>query len=297
MVIYNKKTFITLKVSEFYESKYEEGNVIEEGRRIRILSENVTIWLKEYIWLIPILVAIISAILAFTFSRESEKKKRYISIADNKLENILSKMYKEVIEISEIHNNDISKIKEFIQYNIDMNNLYQTFDDLIIEEMFKLYIQINTKSITEDQLIKNFNHLSRRVEDLYWQTLKVASYDYKWWRNTTAISYLSKLPMILISTLKNFFEYIFAFSLFILLLILSYTLPNYSKYSNLLKSDIFELYWVWVMILGAYYAIFYIIFIPIENKRTIKKKKILSKLKNDNQRKVKLGNWGRNKEL
>ena len=243
------------------------------------MSGNFTEWLSKYIWLLPLLVAIISAVLVFLLGRESEKKKRYISLADDKLNHLLSNMYKEMIIISEIHGNDVNKVKVFIKDIIDGNELHKTFDDIIIEKFFKLHIQIETNDITEEKLKLSFNHLSRDVEDLYWKTLKAASYDYKWWRNTTTTNTWFKLPMIIISSLKRFFEYIVVFLLLVMVLFLTFVFANYSKYKSWLQEDYFLLFLVSTLIFGIFYYIFMTLFIPLESKRTINKKRIIKKYK------------------
>src|SRR5690606_11004291 len=97
-------------------------------------------WLSNFSLWLPILVTATSAILAFIFGKESEKRKRHISIADEKLNLVLGQLYKEVVAISEIHKNDVSKVKFFIKNTAELKELHKIFDDVIIGDVLRLYI-------------------------------------------------------------------------------------------------------------------------------------------------------------
>lgn len=175
---------------------------------------------KDLMGFIPLLVAIITTLLAFLFGKATEKKKRFYLMVDENLNTNLSKLYKEVINITEIQKYDSRKMKKFILKYSNDENIYKLYDDELIYKLLTLSIKVRNGDIDEADLVMEFKWLSIDIENLFWDTLRISSNDFKWWRNKKTINPLVGIPLNIFFIFKDVFEYLFALYLLFFLFVL-----------------------------------------------------------------------------
>lgn len=137
--------------------------------------------IKDYV---PIIVVIISSILAYIIGKSSEKNNKYTSMSEESVSKFLSNMYSNVIEITNVKNYNIESIQNFIQSHSNDTEIYKIYDDTLINEIFKLSIKINTTKINDEQLAKDFNEISKKIEKLYWERYVVNTEGFNWFTAT-----------------------------------------------------------------------------------------------------------------
>ncbi|MEW4266197.1 hypothetical protein Q0N30_21120 [Priestia megaterium] len=231
---------------------------------------------KELMGFVPLLVAITTALLAFLFGKATEKKKKFYSMVDENLNANLSKMYREVIDITEIQNYDSRKMKKFILKYANDENMYKLHDDDLIYKFLTLSIQVRKGTIDETGLASAFKWLSIDIQNLFWDTLKVSTSDFKWWRNRKTINPLVGIPLNIFFIFKDVFEYLCGLFLFFLFFVLIDIMDG--KASNFTKD-----YGSVVGSLSISFFMIYVCLFTINNffgdKRDFKRKKIIRKSK------------------
>ena len=215
-------------------------------------------------------------LLAFLFGKATEKKKKFYSMVDENLNANLSKMYREVIDITEIQNYDSRKMKKFILKYANDENMYKLHDDDLIYKFLTLSIQVRKGTIDENGLASAFKWLSIDIQNLFWDTLKVSTSDFKWWRNRKTINPLVGIPLNIFFILKDVFEYLCGLFLFFLFFVLIDIMDG--KASNFTKD-----YGFVVGSLSISFFMIYVCLFTINNffgdKRDFKRKKIIRKSK------------------
>jgi len=164
-------------------------------------TENV----KDYI---PIIVVLISTLLAYFIGKNNEKNKRLAVLAEESLDEHISLMYREVIEIYTIGKSNIKKIKKFIIKYSSKNDLHKLYDNELNINFLEMSIKIRTNKISNNDLKKEFEHLAMGIETLYWDRLKVTSSELKWWIKKKINNKWYSVPLDLLFSLKDFFEYL-----------------------------------------------------------------------------------------
>lgn len=223
----------------------------------------------------PLIVAIVSSILAFVFGKSTEKKKRFVAISDEVLSKTIGKMYKELIYITEVQNYDVKKIKLFILKYSGDENIYKIYDDEIIFSILDLSIKLRNNTILKDELKREFNKIAINIQNLFWDTLKANTTDYKWWKNKRALSRFYTIPMGFVFILKDVSEYLMVIIAFLCAFV---TLDLFFE-KQLFSSDLRILtYYFGIIIVLLYFAIL-LYYFWFENKRGVKRKKIIKQLK------------------
>lgn len=143
--------------------------------------ENEWSIIKDYI---PVIVVIISSILAYIIGKSSEKNKKYTSMSEESVSKFLANMYSDVIEITNVKKYDIESIQSFVESYSKNAEIYKIYDDILINEIFKLSIKINTTEIDDEQLAKYFNGISEKIEKLYWERYIVNTEGFNWFAAT-----------------------------------------------------------------------------------------------------------------
>ncbi|MDM5359703.1 hypothetical protein QUF78_17790 [Peribacillus sp. ACCC06369] len=227
---------------------------------------------KELMGFIPLLVAIITTLLAFLFGKATEKKKRFYLMVDENLNTNLSKLYKEVINITEIQKYDSRKMKRFILKYSNDENIYKLYDDELIYKFLTLSIKVRNGDIDEADLVMEFKWLSIDIENLFWDTLRISSNDFKWWRNRKTINPLVGIPMNIFFIVKDVFEYLLA----LYLLFFFFVLPDIIKGNT---SIFIKDYVPSIINLAFSFVVIYICIICLNAlfgvKRDFKRKKII----------------------
>ena len=231
---------------------------------------------KEWMGFVPLLVAITTTLLAFLFGKATEKQKRFYSKVDGDFNAILSKMYREAIDITEIQNYDSRKIKKFILKYANDENMYKLHDDELIYKFLTLSIQVRKGTIDEADLALAFKWLSIDIQHLFWDTLKVSTNDFKWWKNRKTISPLVGIPLNIFFIFKDVFEYLCGLFIFFLFFVVidvmdgnvSHFIKDYVPAIKSLSASLFIIY-VLVFIINNLFG----------DKRDFKKKKIIKQSK------------------
>lgn len=160
--------------------------------------------IKDYI---PIIVVIISSVLAYIIGKSSEKNKKYISMSEESVIKFLSSMYLDAIEITSVQNYSMESIKNFINTSAKNVEIYKIYDDILINEILALSIKLKTSGIDNEQLTKDFNKISKKIEYIYWERCKVNTEGFNWFTATKTINPWISLPGSLFLKIRKISEY------------------------------------------------------------------------------------------
>lgn len=223
--------------------------------------------------LIPILVAILSATLSFIFGKFSEKNKVYLDNSKNGLKLIIARMYKELIDITNVNDYNIRKIKEFIKYYSSNENISLLVNDEVIHELYELSIMINKDVISNQDLKQKFYNFSLKIEELFWDLLKASFNDYKWWIEKKSSSKWRRYFVSLTILFKESYEYL----TFTLTLISLYTIIDQLSFSTI-QEEVRILIYLFTIIIGITYVLISFIYIMVLSEKDIKRRKLIKKL-------------------
>lgn len=220
---------------------------------------------------IPIFVVITSAIFAFILNRLTEKNKKITTMVEDSLDIHISKMYKEVVEITNVYMCNVYKIKKFIIYYSSKNDLHKLHEDQINFNLLDLSIKIRTNTITESELIKDFKNLSKAIEANYWERTKFTSNDLKWSIKKKVSSKWYIVTLSIFFNLKDFFEYLSIIS--VLLLVISFV--DKIRNTGLILHEIHEIVTIFSILILPLYIGLIILYHAVSEDKKFNKKRLI----------------------
>lgn len=160
--------------------------------------------IKDYI---PIIVVIISSVLAYVIGKSSERNKKYAAMSEESVTKFLAKMYSEVVAITNVKRYDITSIKNFIKSYANDTEIYKLYDDILINEIIVLSIKLNVAELSNQELSKEFNKISNKIENIYWERYVVNAEGFNWFIATKTINPWISLPGSLFLKTRKITEY------------------------------------------------------------------------------------------
>ncbi|WP_223557114.1 hypothetical protein [Lysinibacillus sphaericus] len=222
---------------------------------------------------LPILVAIISAIIAYIFGRLNEKKKNLTKMLEDSLHSQYTNLYQEIIKIEfSIVDKEIA-IRDFILRVSSDKEIYKLYQNEINFYLFNLSVKINQNTISSGDLHKEFIKFAKMVEREYWDRLQTCTKDLKWHVKESVLPKWASIPLNLIFKIKDLLEYLSVFSTLII------TVMVYDNYmqkhgSNLFNDNIqVSISLISVFIITLYIMIF-IIYNFFSDIRKLKRQKL-----------------------
>ncbi|OES45827.1 hypothetical protein [Domibacillus iocasae] len=228
--------------------------------------------IKEYI---PIIVAVISAMLAFSLGKLSERGKKFSLMVEDSMDSLIAKMYKEALLITNVNKYNVKKVKKFILFYSNNDEIYKLYDDKLISNFHELSIKIREGSISNKELIDEFFYLTKQVEKHYWEKLMVSSKDLNWWIKKKTINRWISLPGNILFLLKEVFEYICIILALIALVALADVIVDKDNeiFSSTFRIIIFYL----TTIVALIYCALYFFDSTVGGKGDIKRKHLIKK--------------------
>lgn len=160
--------------------------------------------IKDYI---PIIVVIISSVLAYVIGKSSERNKRFAAMSEESVTIFLAKMYSEVVTITNVKRYDINSVKNFIKSYANDAEIYKLYDDTLINEIIVLSVKIDVTELSNQQLPKEFNKISNKIEKIYWERYVVNAEGFNWFIATKTINPWISLPGSLFLKTRKITEY------------------------------------------------------------------------------------------
>ncbi|MGL3067033.1 MULTISPECIES: hypothetical protein [Planococcus] len=160
--------------------------------------------IKDYV---PIIVVIISSVLAYVIGKSSERNKKFAAMSEESVTKFLAKMYSEVVTITNVKRYDIISIKNFIKSYANDTEIYKLYDDILINEIIVLSIKLNVTELSNQELSREFNKISNKIENIYWERYVVNAEGFNWFIATKTINPWISLPGSLFLKTRKITEY------------------------------------------------------------------------------------------
>lgn len=228
---------------------------------------------KTILDFLPIIVAIISAIVAYVFGKISEKRKNLNKLVEDSLQSQYTKLYHEVLDIStqqEFNNESASK---FINNIKDNPEIYKLYDDEINFLILSIYVETKSNKITNESFEKEFKKLAKLIEIQYWNRLQVATKDLKWHIKSNVYNKWISIPLNLLFIVKDVFEYLSIISTFSIVFVLFDKMADNGV--EILSKEIQLIILVLSVVIIAVYVSIISLYAIFSDNRNFKKRRLI----------------------
>ena len=227
---------------------------------------------------LPLIVAVISAIIAYSFGRVNENKKKLITMLDESLNIHYSVIYQELIRIYCLSDkrDKIEEAKEYIYYLVEEKEIYNLYQEEINFFVLDFYIKIKGNNLDENQIINQFEVFSSLIEEEYWKRIRTQTKDLKWYINQNTMNKSLAFSLNILLRLKSTFDYLFALAIFVLIVMIYDRILAYSK-TNIFSGDIQYFFVLLSLFILMLYGGIYAIYSTFERKINYKVKRFFNK--------------------